>query len=115
MNAGHGGSDYYTVHYFIKQLLGDEDAAKRCIDVYQAVDMCIPGILAYRSVLNGNAPLEVPNLRIKAERDKYRNDTFCTFEEAAGDMFVSNSSKNIYIPDEVYKEVERKWKNGEPG
>lgn len=115
VNAGHGGSDFYTVHYFIQQLLGDEESARRCIDVYQALDMTIPGILAYRSILNGNAPLEVPNLRLKTERDKYRNDRFCTFKESAGDMYVSNSAKNMYISDDVYKEVERKWKANEPG
>ncbi|HOA32276.1 MAG TPA: hypothetical protein PKM70_10170, partial [Clostridia bacterium] len=73
------------------------------IDVYQAVDMCIPGILAYRSILNGNAPQEVPNLRLKDERDKYRNDDTR--------YLVSNED----IPNSVFEMVRQKWIKGEPG
>ena len=78
--------------------------------------MCIPGILAYKSIVNGNNSVDVPNLRNKSERDAYRNDTFCTFKHIAGDQYVPN---NIHrpddIPDSVYEEVKRKWIAGEPG
>ncbi len=114
--TGHGGADFYTTHYFIQSILGNEEAKKNSIGVYDAVDMCIPGILAYRSIVNGNTSIDVPNLRNKAERDAYRNDKFCTFIESAGDQCVSN---NIYnnepIPDSVYEEVKRRWEAGEPG
>ncbi|MCQ2428164.1 MAG: Gfo/Idh/MocA family oxidoreductase, partial [Clostridia bacterium] len=90
-NSGHGGGDYFTTHYFIRKILGDADAAERSIDVYTAVDMCMPGTLGYRSIVNGNAPIAIPNLRNKAERDAFRNDTFCTFPDIAGDMYVSNN------------------------
>jgi len=53
--------------------------------------MCIPGILAYKSIVNGNCSIDVPNLRNKEERDAYRNDTFCTYAESAGDQLVSNN------------------------
>ncbi|MBQ3141830.1 MAG: Gfo/Idh/MocA family oxidoreductase [Clostridia bacterium] len=114
--SGHGGADFYTTHYFIRSILGDPVAKERAIDVYTAVDMCIPGILAYRSICNGNAPIKVPNLRNKEERDAYRNDAFCTFPEVAGDQWVSNNIHGFEpIPDEVYEEVRRKWQAGEPG
>ncbi len=116
--SGHGGGDFFTTHYFVRSLLGDEDAIKNSIDVYQAVDMCIPGILAFRSILEGGKAIEVPNLRLKSERDKYRNDTFCTFAESAGDMYVDALAMHPDeedIPDEVYEEVRRKWEAGEPG
>ncbi len=116
--TGHGGSDFFTTHYFVRSILGDEDAKKEAVDVYRAVDMCIPGILAYRSILEGGSALDVPDLRKKEERDKVRCDTFCTFEEAAGDMYVSPTAaqwKQPEIPDEVYEEVRRKWLAGEPG
>ena len=78
--------------------------------------MCMPGTLGYRSIANGNAPIKLPNLRNKEERDAYRNDTFCCFPECAGDMYISN---NLWgdpeIPDEVFTEVERRWIAGEPG
>ncbi len=114
--TGHGGSDYYPTHYFIQAILGNEVAKERIIDVYTAVEMCIPGILAYRSIMNGGAPVDIPNLRNKEERDAYRNDTFCTFKGSAGDMWVPNNFFNDErIPDEVYEEVYRKWVAGEPG
>jgi len=115
-NAGHGGGDFYTTYYFIRAILGDKTALERIIDVYTAVDMCILGILAYRSICSDNNSVTVPNLRLREERDAYRNDTFCTFPHIAGDQYVPN---NIYgaepIPDSVYEEVRRKWIAGEPG
>ncbi len=114
--SGHGGADFYTTHYFVRSILGDETAKENSIGVYDAVDMCIPGILAYRSIVNGNASIDVPNLRNKAERDAYRNDTFCTFAEIAGEQYVTNDLSGADpVPDEVYKEIERRWKAGEPG
>ena len=91
-------------------------ARERAIDVYTAVDMCIPGILAYKSIVNGNIPITVPNLRNAEERDAYRNDTFCTFKHIAGDQYVPNNIQGVEpIPDSVYEEVRRKWLAGEPG
>ena len=117
-DAGHGGSDFFTTHYFIRSLLGDEDAKAEAVDVYRAVDMCTPGILAYRSIVEGGAALDVPDLRKPEERDKVRNDTFCTFEESAGEQYVSPTAaqwKQPVIEDAVYEEVRRKWLAGEPG
>ena len=120
-NSGHGGSDYYTTHYFIRSILGDEDAKAAAIDVYTAVEMCIPGILAFRSICSGNCSVDVPNLRDPKERDRYRNDTFCTFPDAAGDMWVPNyqgrtGTGEIEIPsDAVFEEVRRRFLAGEPG
>ncbi len=114
--SGHGGGDFFTVHYFIQSILGDPVAKERAIDVYHAVDMCIPGILAYRSICNDNCSVKIPDLRNPAERDAYRNDTFCTYPDIAGDQYVShNIQEDIVIPDEVFEEVKRRWLAGEPG
>ena len=115
-NSGHGGADFYTTHFFIQSILGNEEAKKHTIDVYTAVDMCIPGILAYRSICNGNCSVDVPDLRNKEERDAYRSDTFCTFPDAAGDMWVPNNIHGKETPpDSVYEEVRRRFLAGEPG
>ncbi|MBQ8332791.1 MAG: Gfo/Idh/MocA family oxidoreductase [Clostridia bacterium] len=115
-NSGHGGGDFFTTHYFIRSILGDPVAKERAIDVYTAVDMCIPGILAYKSIVNDNNSVKVPNLRNREERDAYRNDTFCSFPKIAGDQYASNNvQEEITIPDEVYEEVRRRWIAGEPG
>ena len=117
-NAGHGGSDYFTTKYFIKALAGDKEALANTIDVYTAVDMCICGILAFRSMVNGGVSVKVPNLRNPEERDAYRNDTFCSDARVAGDMYVPANfadEDKTPIPDEVYEEVRRRWLAGEPG
>ncbi len=112
----HEGSDYYTTYYFVRSILGDENAVDASINVYDAVDMCTPGILGYRSIVGGNVPFKVPNLRNKEERDAYRNDTFCTFPHIAGNQYVSSNYFNPDpIADEVYDEVKRKWIAGERG
>lgn len=87
----HGGSDFYPTHFFIEKILGRPDG-KWAIDVYQAVDMGICGILAFRSILNGNKPFKVPNLRSKEERDAWRNDNACTNPDVAGDQVLPCSS-----------------------
>mgnify|MGYP002461707013 CR=1 FL=1 len=89
--ATHGGSDFYPTHFFIEKILGKEDG-KWSIDVYQAVDMGICGILAFRSILNGNQPVRIPNLRNKEERDAWRNDKACTDPAVAGDQVLPCSS-----------------------
>ncbi|MCQ2457035.1 MAG: hypothetical protein MJ096_06745, partial [Clostridia bacterium] len=114
--SSHGGADFYPTYLFIQSILGNEEARKMTIDVYRAVDMCIPGILAYRSIMNGNCSVDVPDLRNREERDAYRNDTFCVFPDAAGDMLAPNNSFGVAQPsDEVYAEVQRRFREGEPG
>lgn len=111
-HSGHAGGDYYATHFFIEKILGNPDG-KWSINVYTAVDMGICGILAYRSVLNGNIPIDVPNLRLKEERDKYRNDNACTNPEIAGDDLLPISSfGNPEFPDEVYDKVRQLWLEG---
>jgi len=105
---GHGTSDFYTMYNFVRKIQGDPDAD--IIDVYEALDMFLPGLFAYRSVLNGGIPMEIPNLREKAVRDLYRNDIACTDPSVAGDQLIPVFSKgNPEIPDAIYQEVKRKW------
>ena len=105
---GHGGSDFFSMYYFIKKILGDADADT--IDVYEALDMFLPGLFAYRSVMAGGIPMELPNLRDKSQRDKWRNDTTCTDPKAAGAMLLPTFSGGTpEIPQEVYDRMERLW------
>jgi hypothetical protein len=105
---GHGGSDYYTMNYFIQKILGDIDADT--IDVYEALNMFLPGLFAYRSVLNGGIPMEIPDLRNPAVRDLYRNDTTCTDPKVAGNMLIPSFSKgNPEIPAVVYQQMREKF------
>ncbi len=109
LTAGHGGSDFYTMHYFLEKILGRPEGDEY-IDVYQALDMSLPGILAYKSICNGNIPFDVPDFRNKEIREQYRNDNWCTNPEVAGDNlapFCSFGSPDI--PDSVYESVRSDW------
>lgn len=107
--SSHGGGDFYTMHYFLEKLLGREDG-ERCIDIYQALDMALPGILGYKSILGGNTPFEVPDFRSKEVREAYRDDTACTNPSIAGDkLFPYCSFETPPIPDEVFERVRREW------
>lgn len=105
---GHGGSDFYSMYFFIEKILGDENADT--VDVYEALDMFLPGMFAYRSILNGGVPMEIPNLRNKSVRDNWRNDTACTDPKTAGDMLLPTFSKGTPdIDDEVYEYIKSLW------
>ena len=111
--SGHGGSDFYATHFFIEKILGRPDGLKYSIDVYQAVDMGICGILAYRSILAGNQPVAVPDLRDPAQRDAWRNDHACVTPEVAGDQLLpSYHTGNVHEPDELYDRVRETWLAG---
>ena len=98
--AGHNGSDYLVMYHFVEKLRGNKYA--EIIDVYEALDMFLPALFAYRSVLEGKAQA-VPNLRDKAERDKWRNDVACTDKKVAGESLQPSYSKgNPDIPPETY-------------
>ncbi|NMA95722.1 MAG: Gfo/Idh/MocA family oxidoreductase [Clostridiales bacterium] len=109
--TGHGGSDFYTMHYFLEKILERPDGDE-CIDIYQALDMGLPGILAYRSICSGNIPIEVPDFRDKAAREKYRNDNWCTNPDIAGDDLAPLCSFDVpNIPDSVYEKVRKMWED----
>ena len=98
---GHGGSDFYSLYNFVEKLRGNEEADT--IDVYEALDMFLPGMFAYRSILQGNIPVAIPNLRDKEEREKWRNDTACTDPKVAGDQLLPcRPGGNPEIAQEIY-------------
>lgn len=105
---GHGGSDFYSMFNFVEKILGNPEADT--IDVYQALDMFLPGMFAYRSVLDGNKPKEIPNLRRKEVRDQWRNDTACTDPKVASDMLLPTFSAGTpEIEDSVYDYMKQLW------
>lgn len=71
-------ADLASFGCFVGKILGDADCAAKSIDVYAALDMALPGLLAFRSILDGCAPYTVPDMRDPAVREAYRNDRFCT-------------------------------------
>jgi hypothetical protein len=112
--SGHGGSDFYTTHFFIEKILKNPEGQKYSIDVYSAADMGICGILAYRSILEGNTPVKVPDLRDKKQRDEYRADHACTNPKTAGGRLLPTSPYFDIesIPDSEYEKCRQSWLDG---
>ena len=105
---GHGGSDFYSMYYFVEKILGNKDAD--IIDVYEAMDMFLPGMFAYRSILAGGIPMQIPDLRDPAQREQWRNDTACTDPNVAGDMLLPTFSLGTPdIDDGVYAHMKALW------
>ncbi len=105
---GHGGSDFIAMWHFVEKVKGNPDAD--IIDVYEALDMFLPGMFAYRSILAGGIPMEVPNLRNKEEREKWRNDVACTDKNVAGDQLLPTCKHGTpEIDDAVYERMKELW------
>ena len=105
---GHGGSDFYCMWHFVEKIKGNPDAD--IIDVYEALDMALPGMFAFRSILDGGRSKDIPDLRDRAVRDAFRNDTACTDSRVAGAMLLPTTSKGTPdIDDAVYENMKRLW------
>ncbi len=99
--SGHGNSDFFTMYNFTEKILGNDKAD--IIDIYEALDMFLPGLYGYRSILNGNIPMEIPNMRDKAVREQFRNDRACVDPDVAGDQVIPTSPMDCpFISKEAY-------------
>ena len=109
--SGHGGGDFYIMYYFVQKILGNPEG-ENAIDIYEALDMFLPGLMAYKSICNGNCSMDIPNFRNKEDREKYRNDTFCTDKKVGGDMYVPPHTSNITnIDKSAYEKVAEGYKD----
>jgi len=61
LRAGHGGGDYFEVRGFVDAIAKD---TKPPIDVFEALDMTVPGLVSEESINRGGIPLPVPDFRI---------------------------------------------------
>ena len=107
---GHNGSDYFTVYNFIEAINGNKNAD--IIDVYEALDMFLPGLFAYRSILQDGKKMKIPNLRNRKDRDLYRNDTACVDGNVAGEMLLPTTSLGTpEIDKAVYDSMKESWQS----
>ena len=108
-----GHSIYYMMECFIGSILGKEECRRWAIDVYQAMDMALPGFLAYRSILAGGQPMEVPDFRKAEEREAYRFDTACTDPQVAGDKLLPiKSGEPTVVPEGAYEHCREMFEKG---
>ena len=106
--GGHSGSDFYTMQFFLDAIL-DRPGKRYAIDVYQGLDMTLPGTLGYRSIVLGNQPLDVPDFRKKPIREQYRHDHWCLDPKMAGpgQPKFSCASGPVRVPASVYRKQQR--------
>ncbi len=97
---GHAGSDYYPMHYFIEAIKGNP---AEIIDVYEAMDMALPGIIGYHSILEGGIPKKLPDMRKKSDRDEVRGDA-----RKMGKEYPPYSKEDIIIDPQVYERLKDK-------
>jgi len=103
--GGHGGSDFYTMQFFL-----DRPGKEYAIDVYQALDMTLPGTLGYKSIWQKNAAIDIPDLRDKTVREQYRNDNWCCDPKFAGPGQPTSCSFGVpEIPDSLYQAQHEEW------
>ena len=99
-------SDLTGFGYFIAKILGDPLGEKYSIDVYQALDMALPGLLAYRSIVDHGMPYEVPDLRDLTVRERYRNDFYSTDPRTPEEFRLpTNKSGTPDVDESVYAAV----------
>ena len=79
--AGHGGGDYFTTHYFAEAI---RTGRPPYLDVYRGVAMSVVGILAWKSALQEGAPFAVPDMRDERQRLACENDQWSPFPDDAG-------------------------------
>jgi len=60
LHAGHQGSDYFVARDFLDCIVNDR---KPSIDLYDALDMTMPGLVSQESIRRGCVPLPVPDFR----------------------------------------------------
>jgi hypothetical protein len=99
-------SDLSAFGYFIARILGDPIGKKYSIDVYQALDMAMPGLLGFRSILDKGMPYTIPDMRDPVQRDLYREDHYSTDPKGPeGFLLPSSKSGTPEVDERVYEAV----------
>ena len=68
--------------------------------------MSLPGLLAYRSIVSGGAPFEVPDMRDTAARERYREDFYSTNPKTPERYRLPTSKSGTpEVDDTIYEKV----------
>ena len=107
--AGHGGSDFWVVYYFVKAI---EKGEAPYWNVYRATAMASCAILGWRSILNGNIPYDIPDFSKEEDKKLWENDRISPFPDENGNVDVRCSSIPYGPTAEDMAAAEKKW-NGQ--
>ncbi len=109
--SGHGGGDLFVMFEFLKSVRTNSTPD---IDVYMALDMTLPGILAWRSALNGGGFIDVPDMREETIRRKYEDDSLSPRPGTPEDQALPNTMEGSRKPPEAYMSELRRRQIKEP-
>ena len=108
--TGWGTGDFFTCCQFAEAI---RTGGEPFLNVYRGVRMSIVGILAYRSALEGGAPVDVPDFRSSEEREKYEDDDWSPSPELARPGQPASSILGQIEPSEEARELARSiWSRG---
>jgi len=108
--AGHGGADFFVVHSFIEDIRNQREPYW---NVYRATTTASVAILAWRSVLNGNATYDIPDFRKEEDRRKYEFDNISPYPDENYKVMIPCSSQP-YAPTQADLDAANKsWMNAE--
>jgi predicted dehydrogenase len=77
-HAGHSGGDFFTNFYFAEAIRTGEPP---WLNIYRSLDMSVVAIQAWKSALQNGIPVEIPDFRTEAARQKYQGEVWSPFPE----------------------------------
>ena len=108
IEAGHGGGDFFTNHYFAEAI---RTGRQPYLNVYRGVAMSVIGILAWRSVLDRGNGYDVPDFTREASRKKWAKDDWNPLDlDNPKAPPVSSRGRNRRILPAGLKVARRVWK-----
>ena len=99
-----------VIHHVIRCL---KDGVEPYWDVYRATITASVAILAWRSVLDGGMPYDIPDFRREEDRKRYENDTLSPYPNEKYEADIPCSSQP-YAPTEDDLQCARNmWRNAD--
>ena len=109
-NAGHGGGDFMVINHFIRCL---ENGEEPYWNVYRATTTASVAILAWRSVLDGGKPYDIPDFRKEEDRLQYENDSISPYPDELYKADIPCSSQPYTPGEEDLQTAREMWKNAD--
>ncbi|MHC1693811.1 MAG: Gfo/Idh/MocA family protein [Eubacteriales bacterium] len=107
--AGHGGGDFWVVHNFVESI---KNGTQPYFDVYRAAAVSTVGLMGWRSVLNGGAPVKLPDFRSEESRKLFENDHYFVnpFADMPEEFRLPNSSTpGVHPKPEDLEQAYKDW------
>ena len=107
--AGHNGGDFWMLYYFADTFYNN---APLFWNIYTACDVTLTGIMAVKSEYAGGVPVDIPDFRDKAVREKFRHDNFAQQHPDPRKIFPEDQDeKKTRRFSLIMNDLDRPWEN----